>query len=44
MYKKKGSWSLIGTKLPGKVGVLVRDLVETITLTSIQKLCFLGYH
>jgi hypothetical protein len=44
MFKKKGSWSLTGTKLPENVGLLARVLVDTMALMSIWKLHFLGNH
>ena len=34
----------MGTKLPGKVGLLARVLVETMALTNKRKLCLLLHH
>jgi hypothetical protein len=36
---KRGTWILTGTRLPGKVGLLARVLVETMALTNKRKLC-----
>jgi hypothetical protein len=36
MYRKKGAWSLTGTRLPGKFGLLARVLVNTMALTNVR--------
>jgi hypothetical protein len=33
---EKGAWSLTGTRLLGKIGLLARVLVKTMAMTSIQ--------
>jgi hypothetical protein len=44
MYRKKGAWSLTGTRLPEKVGLLTKFLVNTMALASVQILHLLGDH
>jgi hypothetical protein len=44
MYREKGAWILTGTKLPEKVRLLTKVLVNTMALASEQILHFLGNH
>ena len=44
MYRRKATWNLASTKLPGKVRLLARVLVNTMALANEPILGLLGHH